>query len=356
MTNKINYNKKLSTFLIISSLLLRVSVFADTPDSNGNIVSDPTTSTALGHGNKVTGDASTALGHENEVTGNVSTALGSVNKVTGVASTALGYLNGVTGDASTALGSENKVDGESSTALGFSNTVKGNFSTSIGANNKVIGDNNFAFGNNITFENGATGSVALGNDSKVTESNVVSVGSQGKERRITNVAEGINDTDAVNYGQLKKMMQNNGNVDEKIKTLDSNLSGAVAQAMAMANIPQVGDNKLFSIGVGGAYYNKQGGFAVGISGTEPSNTFIYKISAGVDTKKQWSIGAGFNINFGNNSKSKLKQMQKVYEDRISKLEQIHKDDANRISKLEKENQEIKEMLKSLLNKPAKVKE
>lgn len=342
MTNKINYNKKLSTFLIISSLLLRVSVFADTPDSNGNIVSDPTTSTALGHENKVTGDASTALGIKNEVTGNVSTALGSINRVTG--------------NTSTALGSVNKVKGNVSTALGFSNTVKGNFSTSIGANNKVIGNNNYAFGHDITFKNGTTGSVALGSNSTVTESNVVSVGSQGKERRITNVAEGTHDTDAVNYGQLKKMMQNNGNVDEKIKTLDSNLSGAVAQAMAMANIPQVGDNKLFSIGVGGAYYNKQGGFAVGISGTEPSNTFIYKISAGVDTKKQWSIGAGFNINFGNNSKSKLKQMQKVYEDRISKLEQIHKDDANRISKLEKENQEIKEMLKSLLNKPAKVNE
>lgn len=318
--------------MIISSLLFSVSSFADT-DSNGNTVSDTykTTSTASGYRNTVNGSTSTAVGSGNEVKGN----------------------------GSTALGRANEVNGANSTGLGYGNQVNGNFSTSIGAYNNVIGDNNFAFGNGIEFNNGVNNSVALGNDSKVTESNVVSVGSQGKERRITNVAEGIHDTDAVNYGQLKKMMQNNGNVDEKIKTLDSNLSGAVAQAMAMANIPQVGDNKLFSIGVGGAYYNKQGGFAVGISGTESSNTFIYKISAGVDTKKQWSIGAGFNINFGNNSKankccdltttnkSKLDQIQKVYEDRISKLEKTYKE---QITSLQKENNEIKELLKDLLNK------
>ncbi|WP_068449321.1 OmpA family protein [Caviibacter abscessus] len=74
-------------------------------------------------------------------------------------------------------------------------------------------------------------------------------------------------------------------------------TGGIATSMAMANIPQVGDNKLFSIGAGAAYYNKQGGFALGISGTETSNTFIYKLSAGIDTQKGFAVAAGFNINF-----------------------------------------------------------
>ena len=163
-------------------------------------------------------------------------------------------------------------------------------------------------------------------------------------KKITNVADGTADSDAVNYGQLKKMMQNNGNVDEKIKTLDSKLSGAVAQAMAMANIPQVGDNKLFSIGVGGAYYNKQGGFAVGISGTEPSNTFIYKISAGVDTKKQWSIGAGFNLNFGTNKKANINnECCDLSNEKVKRLENENKNMKEQIN-------DLKDLVKQLMNK------
>ena len=163
-------------------------------------------------------------------------------------------------------------------------------------------------------------------------------------KKITNVKDGTEDSDAVNYGQLKKMMQNNGNVDEKIKTLDSKLSGAVAQAMAMANIPQVGDNKLFSIGVGGAYYNKQGGFAVGISGTEPSNTFIYKISAGVDTKKQWSIGAGFNLNFGTNKKANINnECCDLSNEKVKRLENENKNMKEQIN-------DLKDLVKQLMNK------
>ena len=157
------------------------------------------------------------------------------------------------------------------------------------------------------------------------------------------------------------------NIKNKIKTMNAKPNAGIAQSMAMASIPQVGDNKLFSIGFGSAYYNKQGGFALGISGTEPTNIFIYKLAAGIDTQKQFGVSAGFNINIGTNknvnkccdlTKDKILRLEQIHkddEDRISKLEQIHKDDANRISKLEKENQEIKDMLKSLLNKPAKVK-
>ena len=188
--------------------------------------------------------------------------------------------------------------------------------------------------------------VSIGDDGvKIGDKTYVSKdGLNANGKKITNVADGTNDSDAVNYGQLKKMMQNNGNVDEKIKTLDSKLSGAVAQAMAMANIPQVGDNKLFSIGVGGAYYNKQGGFAVGISGTEPSNTFIYKISAGVDTKKQWSIGAGFNLNFGTNKKANINnECCDLSNEKVKRLENENKNMKEQIN-------DLKDLVKQLMNK------
>ena len=188
--------------------------------------------------------------------------------------------------------------------------------------------------------------VEIGNDGvKVGgQAYITKDGLNANGKKITNVADGTADSDAVNYGQLKKMMQNNGNVDEKIKTLDSKLSGAVAQAMAMANIPQVGDNKLFSIGVGGAYYNKQGGFAVGISGTEPSNTFIYKISAGVDTKKQWSIGAGFNLNFGTNKKANINnECCDLSNEKVKRLENENKNMKEQIN-------DLKDLVKQLMNK------
>ena len=64
----------------------------------------------------------------------------------------------------------------------------GSRSVAMGAGSQAIADN----------------AVALGADSVADRANAVSVGSKGNERQITNVAEGTEDTDAVNVGQLKK--------------------------------------------------------------------------------------------------------------------------------------------------------
>ena len=69
--------------------------------------------------------------------------------------------------------------------------------------------------------------------------------------------------------------------------------------MAMSSIPQVGQNKLVSIGFGSSYYNKQAGFALGVSGTEAKNIFVYKLNIGMDTRKNFGVSVGFNINFVN---------------------------------------------------------
>ncbi|MGS1078222.1 YadA-like family protein [Pseudoxanthomonas beigongshangi] len=62
----------------------------------------------------------------------------------------------------------------------------------------------------------AEGSVALGAGSVADQANTVSVGSAGNERRITHVADGVEDTDAANVGQLKKA----GIVDPNGETRD----------------------------------------------------------------------------------------------------------------------------------------
>jgi len=252
-------------------------------------------------------------------------------------------FKGNDGQHKATLGSEFNIKG--SNTLSENDAEDKNIRTSLKGNTLHM-----QFAKRPEFEKVTAGSgenkVEIGNDGvKVGgQAYITKDGLNANGKKITNVADGTNDSDAVNYGQLKKMMQNNGNVDEKIKTLDSKLSGAVAQAMAMANIPQVGDNKLFSIGVGGAYYNKQGGFAVGISGTEPSNTFIYKISAGVDTKKQWSIGAGFNLNFGTNKKANINnECCDLSNEKVKRLENENKNMKEQIN-------DLKDLVKQLMNK------
>ncbi|HHV6878178.1 TPA: YadA family autotransporter adhesin, partial [Haemophilus influenzae] len=85
----------------------------------------------------------------------------------------------------------------------------------IGRNSKVYGSNSVALGADSEIDN-ASNSVALGNHSIADESYTVSVGSNQSyasagipfysfTRRIVNVSEGIRDTDAATYGQLKRL-------------------------------------------------------------------------------------------------------------------------------------------------------
>nr|WP_321532800.1 hypothetical protein [uncultured Desulfuromonas sp.] len=53
-----------------------------------------------------------------------------------------------------------------------------------------------AVGQGATVSSGASGSVTVGQNSVANEENTVSVGSAGNERRVTNVADGVNQTDA----------------------------------------------------------------------------------------------------------------------------------------------------------------
>ncbi|EFG95209.1 Hep/Hag repeat protein, partial [Fusobacterium nucleatum subsp. nucleatum ATCC 23726] len=142
------------------------------------------------------------LGNNSEISASNSVAIGTKNKISGNFSTAVGYNNNVSGNHSGAFGDPNLVTGNGSYAFGNDNTIKG--------------DNNFVFGNNVTIEAGIQNSVALGNGSTVSSSNEVSVGSKGKERKITNVADGeisATSTDAVNGRQLYKAMQNSTNIE-----------------------------------------------------------------------------------------------------------------------------------------------
>ena len=193
---------------------------------------------------------------------------GVVNTATGIGSTGLGIDNTVTGNNSTAVGYKNKVTGNKSGAFGDPNVVTGNGSYAFGNDNTINGNNNFVLGNNVTIGSGIQNSVALGNGSVVSSSNEVSVGSKGKERKITNVADGevsATSTDAVNGRQLYNAMQNSNDnfkseIYKKIDTVGS-LSAALAGLHPMQYDPKAPAQVMVALG----HYKNKHSVAVGAS-------------------------------------------------------------------------------------------
>ena len=128
--------------------------------------------------------------------------------------TAIGYNSTVTQDGSTAVGANTAIHSANSVAVGADAHVES------GANGGT------AIGQNARVKSGATNSVALGKDSVASEPNTASVGSPGNERRITNVAPGVNSTDAVNKGQLDqtnaRVSNNSANISRNRASISQN--------------------------------------------------------------------------------------------------------------------------------------
>ena len=281
------------------------------------------------------------------------------NTATGTESTGLGVNNVVTGKNSTAIGYKNKVTGNKSGAFGDPNLVTGNGSYAFGNDNTVKGDNNFVFGNNVTIDEGIQNSVALGNNSVVSSSNEVSVGSKGKERKITNVADGevsATSTDAVNGRQLYKAMQNSSStgienlrneVNEKIDNVKDevnhvgSLSAALAGLHPMQYDPKAPAQVMAALG---HYKNKQ---AVAVGASYYFND-RFMMSAGValgsEKRVKSMANVGFTVKLGKGSGVTYEEApQYTILDEVKRLTAENNRQA-------KENQELKERVKNLEEK------
>ncbi|WP_458118629.1 YadA-like family protein [Mannheimia haemolytica] len=206
-------------------------------------------STAIGAKSQANGDNSTAIGYEAKTSGHGATSLGYYANATANLTTAVGTNAGATSDYASAFGREANASGGSATALGNRATASGAASVALGVSAKAtnqrtiaIGEssnasafNATAIGRNATAEH--TDSIALGSNSvtaiaiPTTNATVngitysdfagtnpiatVSIGAEGKERTITNVAAGrisLSSTDAINGSQLYLTQQAIGNV------------------------------------------------------------------------------------------------------------------------------------------------
>ena len=123
------------------------------------------------------------------------------------------------------FGQKNTITNASAAVFGNNNNVTGNNGTAVGSNNIVSGASGLALG--YSAQATATNAVALGSGSIADEADTVSVGSAASRRRITNVADGINANDAVNYSQLRAVQQD---AWSRLSLVNSGMS-AFAQAL-----------------------------------------------------------------------------------------------------------------------------
>lgn len=181
-------------------------------------------STAVGFGAKSFGYQNTAVGAGAEAFDTNTVAVGVLSKAIGHYANALGKQARAEGKNSTAIGHFARALGESSMALGdyaitstLDGTGKVNQSVALGSHARVAADNSLALGNNslANIADDVKTEAYLSKEAFKKENGVVSVGNSeytiGDEkikqnyRRITNVAGGAEDNDAVNVAQLKAL-------------------------------------------------------------------------------------------------------------------------------------------------------
>ena len=146
---------------------------------------------------------------------------------------------------------------------------------------------------------GATGSVTIGNTLVNTSGltitggpSVTTSGIDAGEKAITNVADGVNATDAVNVRQLNGAI---GSFASRIDTVDRNASAGTASAMAMAGMPQAFTPGKSMFGFGAGTYRGQSAFAMGVSPMTDNGKWVINGSLSGDSRGNvgGSVGAGF---------------------------------------------------------------
>lgn len=150
-------------------------------------------------------------------------------------------------------------------------------------------------------------------------------------------------------------------VDKKLDTLGQTgqkaLAG-VANAIAMANLPQVQPSCGRNYALSGAYgtYGKESAFAVGLSGTTKKGDLVYKLSGSVNTKGNVGFGVGFAYVFGlkqNKSVCNLEYTSQNTNAVNSTIEQLKSENENikeTVQTLQNENKEMKELIKQILDR------
>ena len=170
-------------------------------------------------------------------------AIGDNSFASGVSAVALGVGSESIGDHAIALGTQAKATKSNSIAIGHGTEVKGDDSVAVGGNNTINSNHVMVLGNNVTVGENLHHSVVLGSNSTVlapvatpshtiagTQYNfvgtapvaTVSIGAEGKERTLTNLAAGRisnTSTDGINGSQLNAVIETLDNLNTELTAL-----------------------------------------------------------------------------------------------------------------------------------------
>ncbi|EOG5617079.1 YadA-like family protein [Proteus mirabilis] len=194
--------------------------------------------------------ASSVMGYKSSSHNIQGTALGSFSTVTGEFGTALGSQSASIGDRSSAVGLESNSIGKNSVALGSYSTSQEDNSVSIGYLSEANSKNSVALGAKSKtyqkYENTVSKYTAVNNSD--SENGVISIGREKTSteskinRRITNLAGGVNSTDAVNMAQLDIVTKAIGMSEDEIKNIKKNPNlSLVAKMKAEQSAREQGD-------------------------------------------------------------------------------------------------------------------
>lgn len=182
---------------LLALALMAGAAQAQTVDPYGNIIIgngatispplDPDSPNTVKTGQIVIGDGAHTDGQD------------AIAEGTGASATELEAMARGKGAKATAIWSD--ADGSEAEATAVNSIAKGHKAKASAAGAVALGANSNAKANRC---------VALGIDSECDEDNTVSVGREGDERRITNVQNGRDDTDAVNIRQVRPLAQSLG--------------------------------------------------------------------------------------------------------------------------------------------------
>ncbi|MBJ9341441.1 trimeric autotransporter adhesin SadA [Citrobacter freundii] len=216
------------------------------------------------------------------------------------------------GTDSVAMGSGSIAAAENSVALGTNSVADEANTVSVGSStqqrritNVAAGVNNTDAVNVAQLKASEAGSVRYetNTDGSVNYS-VLNLGDgSGGTTRIGNVSAAVNDTDAVNYAQLKRSVeeantytdQKMGEMNSKIKGVENKMSGGIASAMAMAGLPQAYAPGANMTSIAGGTFNGESAVAIGVSMVSESGGWVYKLQGTSNSQGDYSaaIGAGF---------------------------------------------------------------
>ena len=206
--------------------------------------------TAIGSGASSSGDNAVAMGTNAQATQSGSIAVGMNAASTGINAIAIG--TGATATGSVAVGTAASA-GNGGAAFGDGAIATASHSTAIGPNASAT----------------AANSVAIGSGSTNTQDNTVSFGSAGNERRLTNVAAGINPTDAVNVGQLQSVasgfQSQIGGLQTEVTNNQQEARRGIVAAVAVAPVLMPSAIGKTTVAVNTGFYRGEAGVGIGIS-------------------------------------------------------------------------------------------